>query len=311
MNLRQCRYIVEIAQNDLNISKASQSLHTSQPGISKQVRMLEIELGLDIFVRAGNRLSGITADGERIVAYAHRALEEIKNIESVAQERRQPNVGTLVIATTHTQARYVLPEVMKLFADCHPKVKMIIRHGNPEQITGMVASGEADIGVTTDAPADKGGILVVPWRQFDRVVIVPRKHKLVQQARISLKSLAQFPLITYEPQFTGRRELIHAFEREGLNPMLLVSAIDADVIKTCVEQLLGIAVLSEVTYNPKKDTGLRAISAKHLFPPSVTSLLINRKRHLQKYVYDFIQMCSPAWSKSRLQSSSINSGHSA
>ena len=301
MNLRQCRYIVEIAQNGLNISKVAEALHTSQPGISKQVRILEIELGLDIFVRAGNRLSGVTADGERIVAYARRVLEEIQNIESVARARRQPNVGTLVIATTHTQARYVLPEVMKLFANYHPKVKLILRHGNPEQITNMVASGEADIGVTTDAPPDKGSVIVVPWRQFDRVVIVPRRHKLLQQTRLTLKSIAQYPLITYEPQFTGRRELIRAFEKEGLNPTLSVSAIDADVIKTCVEQSLGIAVLSEVTFNSKKDAGLRAISAKHLFAPSITSLLINRKRHLQKYVYDFIQMCSPTWTKSRLQ----------
>ena len=307
MNFRQCRYIVEIAKNNLNISRVAEALHTSQPGISKQVRMLEIELGLDIFVRAGNRLSGITADGERIVAYARRAMEEIQNIEAVAQEVRQPNVGTLILATTHTQARYVLPEVMKVFADCHPKVKIIIRHGSPEQITNMVGSGEADIGVTTDAPPDKGSVIVVPWRQFDRVVIVPRKHKLLQHTRISLKNIAQYPLITYEPQFTGRRELIRAFEKEGLNPTLSVSAIDADVIKTCVEQSLGIAVLSEVTFNPKKDSGLRSISAKHLFPPSVTSLLINRKRHLQKYVYDFIQMCSPSWSKSRLQSPATNS----
>lgn len=307
MNLRQCRYIVEIAQNDLNISKVAEALHTSQPGISKQVRMLELELGLDIFVRAGNRLSGITADGERIVAYARRVIEEIQNIEAVAQELRQPNVGTLILATTHTQARYVLPEVMKVFADCHPKVKIIIRHGSPEQIANMVTSGEADIGVTTDAPSEKGSVIVVPWRQFDRVVIVPRRHKLLQHTRITLKNIAQYPLITYEPQFTGRRELIRAFEKEGLNPTLSVSAIDADVIKTCVEQSLGIAVLSEVTFNPRRDAGLRAISAKHLFPPSITSLLINRKRHLQKYVYDFIQMCSPSWSKSRLQSPKANS----
>ena len=255
MNFRQCRYIVEIAKNNLNISRVAEALHTSQPGISKQVRMLEIELGLDIFVRAGNRLSGITADGERIVAYARRAMEEIQNIEAVAQEVRQPNVGTLILATTHTQARYVLPEVMKVFADCHPKVKIIIRHGSPEQITNMVGSGEADIGVTTDAPPDKGSVIVVPWRQFDRVVIVPRRHKLLQHTRISLKNIAQYPLITYEPQFTGRRELIRAFEKEGLNPTLSVSAIDADVIKTCVEQSLGIAVLSEVTFNSKKRFG--------------------------------------------------------
>lgn len=302
MNLRQCRYIVEIAGNELNISRVAEALHTSQPGISKQVRMLETELGLDIFVRSGNRLSGITAGGERIIAYARRVMAEVQNIEAVASEQKQPNVGTLVLATTHTQARYVLPEVMKSFSEFHPRVKLAIRHGNPDQIRNMVSSGEADIGITTDAPPDTGNLIVMPWRQYDRVVIVPRKHKLLRERRISLKNIVHYPLITYEPQFTGRRELMRAFEQEGLNPTLSVSAIDADVIKTCVEQSFGIAVLSEVTFNPRRDAGLRAISAKHLFPPSITSLLVNRQRHLQKYVYDFIQTCLPTWNKSRLQS---------
>lgn len=307
MNLRQLRYITEIARRDLNISAAAAALHTSQPGISKQVKLLETELGMDIFMRAGNRLSSITADGERIIAYARSALDEIGNIEAVSHERKRPNVGTLTIATTHTQARYVLPEVMKAFAGRHPKVCMTLRHGDPGQIAELVAGGGADIGVTTDVPRDRAELLALPCRHFERVVIVPRGHKLLRATRLTLKVLAQCPLITYEPQFTGRRELIRAFEKEGLSPTLFVSAVDADVIKTCVEQGLGIAVLSEVTFDPDKDTGLRAIPAKHLFAPSTTSLLVHRKRYLQQYAYDFIEMCSPPWSKSRVQRAAARS----
>jgi len=301
MNLRQLRYIIEIARRDLNISAVAAALHTSQPGISKQVKLLETELGMDIFMRAGNRLSGITADGERVIAYARGALEEIGNIEVVGRERMRPNVGTLTIATTHTQARYVLPEVMKAFSGRHPKVSMTLRHGDPRQIAELVVSGGADIGVTTDVPGGERELLVLPCRQFQRVVIVPRGHKLLRASRLTLKALAQFPLITYEPQFTGRRELVKAFEKEGLTPNFIVSAIDADVIKTCVDQGLGVAVLSEVTFDRKKDAGLRAIAAGHLFEPSTTSVVLHRKRYLPQYAYDFVEMCSPPWSRPRVQ----------
>jgi LysR family cys regulon transcriptional activator len=301
MNLRQLRYITEIARRDLNISAVAAALHTSQPGISKQVKLLESELGVDVFVRARNRLSGITPEGARIIAYAQSALDEVANIAAVSVERKRPTTGTLTVATTHTQARYVLPEVMKAFAARNPKVRMTLLHGDPSRIAELVASGEADIGVTTDAPRAAKELLVLPVRKFQRVVIVPRGHRLLRMSRLTLKALAQNPLITYEPQFTGRREVVRAFEREGLSPTLFVSAIDADVIKTCVEQGLGIAVLSEVTFDPVKDAALRAIPAAHLFEASTTSLLLQRKRYLQQYAYDFIETCAPAWAKARVQ----------
>ncbi|MDB5866915.1 MAG: transcriptional regulator [Betaproteobacteria bacterium] len=301
MNLRQLRYISEIVRRDLNISTVAVALHTAQPGISKQVRLLEDELGVPIFVRSRGRLSALTEEGARIVELANRALDEIDNIHSVGRERRRPASRTLVIATTHTQARYVLPEILKRYAHRHPTVRINLRHGDPAQIAALVASGEADIGVTTGTGDNVKDLLALPYRKMKRVVIVPRGHPLLQRKRLTLKALARYPLVTYEPQFTGRRELMRAFEREGLTPTLFVSAIDADVIKTCVEQGLGIAVLSEVTYDPERDTGLRAIAAGTLFEPSTTSVLLHRRRYLQQHAYDFVETCVPAWTKAQVQ----------
>jgi LysR family cys regulon transcriptional activator len=301
MNLRQLRYISEIVRRDLNISTVAAALHTAQPGISKQVRLLEDELGVPIFVRSRGRLSALTEEGARIVELANRALDEIDNIHSVGRERRRPASRTLVIATTHTQARYVLPEILKRYTHRHPTVRINLRHGDPAQIAALVASGEADIGVTTGTGEDVKDLLALPYRRMKRVVIVPRGHPLLQRKRLTLKALARYPLVTYEPQFTGRRELMRAFEREGLTPTLFVSAIDADVIKTCVEQGLGIAVLSEVTYDPERDTRLRAIPAGSLFAPSTTSVVLHRRRHLQPHAYDFVETCVPAWTRAQVQ----------
>jgi LysR family cys regulon transcriptional activator len=301
MNLRQLRYISEIARRDLNISTVASTLHTAQSGISKQLKLLEDELGVRIFVRARGRLSAFTEEGARIVEFANRALDEIDNLYSVSRERKRPASRTLVIATTHTQARYVLPEVLKRYASRHPTVRINLRHGDPAQIAALVAAGEADIGVTTDTGDNVKDLLALPYRKMKRVVIVPRGHPLLERKHLTLKALARYPLVTYEPQFTGRRELMRAFEREGLTPTLFVSAIDADVIKTCVEQGLGIAVLSEVTYDPERDTRLRAIAAGTLFEPSTTSVLLHRRRHLQQHGYDFVETCAPAWTKAQVQ----------
>jgi LysR family cys regulon transcriptional activator len=300
MNLKQLRYVVEIARRDLNISTVANVLHTAQPGISKQVRLLENELGTQIFVRSRGRLSAVTTEGARIIEFAEQALEQVDNIEAVGRERKRAPARSLIIATTHTQARYVLPEILKRFAQQHPGVRINLRHGDPAQIAALVASGNAHVGVTTDAHGTSGDLLALPYRRMRRVVIVPREHPLLKLKRLTLKELARYPLITYEPQFTGRRELMNAFAREGLTPTLFVSAIDADVIKTCVEQGLGVAVLSEVTYDPERDSRLRAISAGSLFASSTTSLLLHRRRQLPQHVYDFAETCMPAWTKARI-----------
>lgn len=297
MNLQQLRYIVEIARRDRNISVVAAALHTSQPGISKQVKLLERELGLEIFVRSRNRLAGVSAEGQRVIDCAGRALEEIANIHMVSQEHKRPSSGSIRIATSHTQARYVLADVMKRFAVRYPKVRISLRYGDPGQIPDLVHSGEVDIGVTTDTARGVKELMTLPYRRFQRVVIVPCGHELLRSKRITLKALARYPLITYEPQFMGRRDLVKAFEKAGLTPKLLVSAIDADVIKMCVEQGMGIAVLSDVAFDARRDTGLRAIPAGHLFEPSTTSLLLHRTRYLPEHAYDFIETCVPTLKK--------------
>lgn len=301
MNLQQLRYVVEIARRDFNISAVASALHTSQSGISKQVMQLERELGLEIFTRSRSRLSGTTDVGLRVITFAGKALEEIANIRLMSLEQKRPAAGILKIATSHTHARYVLADVMKRFAERNPKVRISLLYGHPGQIPEMVQSGQADIGVTTDTARGINALMTLQYRRFQRVVIVPIGHELLRVKRLTLKALARYPLITYEPQFTGRRDLVKAFEKSGLTPKLLVSAIDADVIKMCVEQGMGIAVLSEVAFDEQRDTALRSIFAGHLFEHSTTSLLLHRTRFLPEYVYDFVATCLPTWTKADVQ----------
>lgn len=305
MNLRQLRYIVEIAQQGLNISNVAASLHTSQPGISKQVALLEEELGFDIFSRSRSRLIGTTSEGQKVIGFAQKALEEISNIQRASQEYKRPDNHVISIATSHTQARYVLSEIMKNFATRCPNVQIRLRLGNPAQIAELVLSGQADIGVTTDATDRIKELMTLPYRHFERVVITPRGHELLQSKRITLKMLTKYPLIAYEPQFTGWHAVINAFKAEGLTPRVFVSAIDADVIKTCVEQGMGIAVLSEVTFDSKRDTALRTIHVGRMFAPATTSFLLHRKRFLPQYTYDFIEICLPAWTKAHLHKTAM------
>jgi LysR family cys regulon transcriptional activator len=298
MNLRQLRYIAEIAQHDLNISAMASALHTSQSGISKQVKLLESELGIEIFVRSRSRLRGTTPQGQRVIEYASKALDEISNIQALSDERKHP--GRIAIATSHTQARYVLPDIMKRFSARYPKVRISVLHGDPAEIAELVRSGRADIGVSTDTARIKD-ILTLPYRRFERVLIVPRGHALLDMKRVTLKALARYPLVSYEPQYSGRRDVVKAFEKAGIAPRMPVSATDADVIKTYVEQGLGVAVLSEVTFDASRDAALRAIRAGHLFTPSTTTLLLNRKRYLHQHAYDFIEMCLPKWTRAQVQ----------
>lgn len=298
MNLRQLRYIAEIAQHDLNISAVAAALHTSQSGISKQVKLLESELGIEIFVRSRSRLRGTTPQGQRVIEYASRALEEISNIHALSEERKLP--GRVTIATSHTQARYVLPAIMKRFSARYPKVRISVLHGDPAQIAELVRSGRADIGVSTES-ARLSELLTLPYRRFERVVIVPRGHALLGMKRLTLKALARYPLVSYEPQYSGRRDVVKAFEAAGITPQMTVSATDADVIKTYVEQGLGVAVLSEVTFDQTRDAGLRAIRAGHLFAASTTTLLLHRTRYLHQRAYDFVEMCLPKWTRAQVQ----------
>ncbi|MDB5866410.1 MAG: hypothetical protein JWO70_4216 [Betaproteobacteria bacterium] len=302
MNLRQLQYICEIARrDDLSISAVAAALHTNQPGISKQLKLLEEELGVAIFDRGPNRLAGITLEGEQILAHANAILNEVGSIRAIGKDRMLEPAGPLVIAVTHTQARYVLPSVVKSFSRRYPKVRITMRHADPERIAQMLVSGEADLGVTTNDAPDFADLAVLPLRKFARVVVVPRSHPLTRSKRLTLKQLAAHPLVTYEPAFTSREVVLQAFSKAGLEPRVVISAIDGDVIKTCVEQGLGYAVLSEVTFDPARDTNLRALAAGHLFPPSVTRMWLSRPRYIRRYTYEFIEMCASRWTRTNVQ----------
>ena len=303
MNLRQLQYICEIARSEFNISRAAKSLKTNQPSISKQVRLLEEELGLPVFRRRRSRLAGTTAEGAKVIAMAANVLKEVNNIRALSFDARAETSASLVIAATHTQARYVLPQIMRRFALQHPDVRITMRHADPARILEMVEAGLADLGVTSEDPAPTRALLALPCRRFQKVVIVPKNHPLCRRKRLTLRDLAQYPLVNYEPSFTAGREVIEAFEHEGLTPQTVVIAIGADVIKSCVEQGLGIAVISEVSIDPQRDSHLRALPAGHLFKPSITKILLSRDRYVRRHSYDFIELCEPRWTRSNVQKS--------
>ena len=300
MNLQQLRYISEVSRRGLNISAAAATLRTSQPGISKQIKLLEAELGVDIFRRSRNRLEAITPVGRRIVAIAQEVVAQLEQIQASATASGAESQTSLVVATSHTQARYVLPDIIGQFTASHQRVSLTLRHGDPAQIRAMLLAGEADLGVTTEAEDHSSSIMSLPCRRFERVLVVPVRHPLIRVQRMSLAAIAEYPLVAYEPAFTGRRLVIQAFERAGLDPKIVLSAIDADVIKACVERGLGVAVLSEVTYDRKRDNRLRALRLNHLFEPSITHIVFRRQRRLRAWEYDFIQLCASNWTRGRI-----------
>jgi len=294
MNLQQLRYLCAIVDNNLNVSDAADSLFTSQPGVSKQVRQLEDELGVRVFVRAGKRLASITPAGEAVVAAARRALREIENLKRVGAEYKSEDEGTLAIATTHTQARYVLPRVLRDFSTRYPKVKLELHQGNPMQVAAQTASGDADVGIATEALSTFPDLVTLPCYQWNRCVLVPSGHPLAKAKPLTLAAIAKYPVITYDFTFTGRSQINAAFEAEGLSPKVVLTALDSDVIKTYVELGMGVGIIAQMAYDPVRDTAFEKLDASHLFAPSTTKLALRRGVFLRGYVYDFIALFAPA-----------------
>jgi LysR family cys regulon transcriptional activator len=294
VNLQQLRYLCAIVDHGLNVSDAALALFTSQPGISKQVRLLEDELGVQVFVRHGKRLASLTPAGQAVVATARRAVREIENLRRVGAEYKSEDTGTLAIATTHTQARYVLPTVIRDFASRYPKVKVILHQGNPLQVAEQTVSGEADVGIATEALSSFPELVTLPCYEWNRCVLVPRGHPLTKVVPLTLAALARYPIVTYDFSFTGRSKINAAFDAEGLVPNVVLTALDADVIKTYVELGMGVGVIAQMAYDPARDVGLERLDAAHLFSPSVTRLALRRDVFLRAYVYDFIARFAPA-----------------
>ncbi|MBP6367684.1 MAG: HTH-type transcriptional regulator CysB [Nitrosomonas sp.] len=307
MKLQQLRYLCETAYQGMNLSKAAKNLHTSQPAISKQIQMLEDELGVDIFVRNGKRIVQVTPPGQMIMKIAARMLRDADNLKKIAQEFTNEAGGTLTIATTHTQARYVLPPVIKRFTARYPKVKLILRQGSPTQISTLVTSGEADVAIATEAIDQFHELILLPCYQWNRCIVVPPKHSLLKLKKLTLEAINQYPIITYDFAFTGRSKINQAFESRGLEPNVVLTAIDSDVIKTYVELGLGIGILANMAFDAKRDKNLRSIDASHLFEPSTTRIGISRNTYLRGYIFDFIEMFAPHLNHANIQARLDNS----
>lgn len=294
MNLQQLRYLCAIVDNGLNVSDAAEALYTSQPGVSKQIRQLEDELGVPVFIRQGKRLAALTDAGAAIVATARKALREIENLRRVGAEYRQDDSGSLAIATTHTQARYVLPPVLRDFSARYPRVKLVLHQGNPVQVAEQTARGEVDVGIATEALASYPELATLPCYQWNRCVLAPRDHPITRVEPLTLEAIAAYPIITYDFAFTGRSQINAAFDAKGLVPNIVLTALDADVIKTYVELGLGIGIVAQMAYDPARDISLVRMDAAHLFAPSTTRLAVRRGMFLRGYVYDFIARFAPA-----------------
>lgn len=308
MKLQQLRYVIQVVRENLNVSNAAEALHTSQPGISKQIRLLEQELGVDIFVRHGKRVIEITEPGKTIIAIAEKVLKEVENLKQASREFVAETAGSLSVATTHTQARYALPSVIKEFMTRYPEVRLSIKQGNPSQISQAAVDGEADLVIATEAIEEFEDLVTLPCYQWNRCVIVPPDHELLKMERLRLEDVAQYPLITYDFAFTGRSVMQRSFEQKGLTPNVVLTAIDSDVIKTYVGLGLGVGILAQMAFDPEQDKALRAIDASHLFEPSSTHIGIRRNTYLRGYVYEFIQMFAPHLTKAAVDSAMKGGG---
>lgn len=293
MNLQQLRYFNEVARRGLKISDAADALYTSQPNVSKQIRQLEQELGIEIFVRNGKRIAAITEPGKAILEIAQRILHDAENLRQVGQEFQSQDSGHLILATTHTQARYALPPVVKQFIKRYPKVKLGLHQGNPTQIAEQVLHGEADVAIATESLTLYDDLVTLPCYEWHHCVIAPPRHPLLDEKKLTLAKIAQYPIITYDFAFSGRGKIDDAFKKANIEPNIALTAIDADVIKTYVELGLGIGILAQIAFIPERDRHLRMIEASHLFKPSTTRIAIRKNEYLRGYTYDFIELFAP------------------
>jgi LysR family cys regulon transcriptional activator len=311
MKLQQLRYVWEVAHHGLNISATAESLYTSQPGVSKQIRLLEDELGVQIFARSGKHLTEVTPAGKVIVEMAGRVLGEAGNIKRAAQEFRQERRGDLAVATTHTQARYALPSVITEFIGRYPEVALHMHQGSPMQIAEMAADGTVDFAIATEAMEYFEDLVMLPCYHWNRCILVPQNHPLRELQPLTLEAVASFPLVTYVFGFTGRSQLNEAFNAKGLRPNVVFTATDADVIKTYVRLGLGVGIVAHMAYEPERDTGICALNAAHLFPASTTRIGLRRDTFLRGYMYEFIALFAPHLTRERIDAALAAKGQEA
>jgi LysR family cys regulon transcriptional activator len=297
VNFQQLRSVRETVRQGFNLTGVAAVLHTSQPGVSRQIRELEDELGIELFHRAGKRLTGLTPPGQAVLPIVERLLLEADNLKRAGEDFASTDRGTLTIAATHSQARYALPPAVRDFSAAHPEVVLRLHQGSPKQVAEMLLSGEADIGVATEALAQYAELVALPSYRWTHAVVVPQGHKLAalaaQGEALTLEQLARYPIITYEPGYTGRTHIDEAFQRRGLGLNIVLSAMDADVIKTYVELGMGVGIIASMAFDDARDAALQALDAGHLFASNMTRVAVRRGAFLRAYAYEFIRCFAP------------------
>lgn len=293
MNFQQLRIIRETVRRNFNLTEVANALFTSQSGVSKHIKDLEDELGVELYIRKGKRLLGLTEPGKAMVKIVERMLLDAGNIKNLAEQYSQEDTGRLTIATTHTQARYALPRVVTAFKKLYPKVHLKLHQGSPGEIAQLLLDGEADIGIATETLGLIGELASFPYYSWHHDVVVPAGHPLTTVTPLTLDSLAEYPIITYHEGFTGRARVERAFAEAGLVPDIVMSALDADVIKSYVELELGVGIIASVAFDPLRDLNLVKLNSSHLFEESLTRIAVRRGHLLRRYAYHFIELCSP------------------
>lgn len=293
MNFQQLRILRETVRRDFNLTEVANALFTAQSGVSKHIRELEDELGVELFARRGKRLLGLTEPGKELLPIVERILLDTQNIKRLSEQFAQQDTGHLVLATTHTQARYALPPVVTRFKQAFPKVHLELHQCGPEEIVSLLRAGQADIGIATEALATEADLVSFPFYTWRHAPIVPEGHPLLAVEPLTLEALAEYPLITYHPGYTGRARIDAAFARAGLIPDVVMSALDADVIKTYVELGLGVGLIAAMAWHPTRDAGLRLLEAPELFEVNTSRLALRRGHYLRDYALRFILECAP------------------
>jgi LysR family cys regulon transcriptional activator len=294
MNFQQLRILGEAVKHNFNLTEVADALHTSQSGVSKHIKDLEEELGVSLFERKGKRLLGLTEPGRELIVIVERMLTDARNIKRIGEQFSQRDQGELRIATTHTQARYVLPPIISKFREEYPKVRLILQQGKPREIATMLIHGSADVGIATETLADEPQLATFPYLRWNHGVIVPNGHPLAKLEPLTLEAIAAYPLVTYDTAFTGRRQIDTTFASAGLDPEFVLSALDSDVIKTYVEIGLGVGLVTAIAHDQTRDKNLTLLDASHLFAPSISRIAIRRGRTQRDYTYRFIEHLAPA-----------------
>ena len=308
MNLHQLRFVQEAVRRGLNLTETAKALHTSQPGISKAILELEEELGVDIFARHGKRLKRVTEPGQQVLKSVEIIMREVANLKRIGEEFSLQDAGTLSIATTHTQARYVLPEPVAQLRRRYPKVHVTLHQGSPEQVARMLLDDVADIALATEALADHDDLVTLPCYEWQHVVVVPASHPLAAVERPTLEQLAAEPLVSYQAAFAGRRRVDAAFAQRGLTPRVVLEAIDSDVIKTYVRLGLGVGIVAEMAMRGETGGDLVARPAGHLFGSNISRVAFKRGAYLRHFVYAFAELLSDRLTRALLERAMAGGG---